>query len=101
MWGMSTTHAWTSMPVTGLVPAEQAEDPADLVVRNGRIYTGDPRRPYAGAIAIRDGRILAVGDDYGMARHITQATRVVDVMGRRVIPGLIDAHMHVMTRTCT
>jgi predicted amidohydrolase YtcJ len=96
MWGMSTTHAWTSMPVTGLVPAEQAEDPADLVVRNGRIYTGDPRRPYAGAIAIRDGRILAVSDDYGMARHITQATRVVDVMGRRVIPGLIDAHMHVI-----
>jgi len=84
------------MPVTGLVPAEHAEDPADLVVRNGRIYTGDPRRPYAGAIAIRDGRLLAVGDDYGMARHITRATRVVDVMGHRVIPGLIDAHMHVI-----
>jgi len=84
------------MPVTGLVPAEHGEDPADLVVRNGRIYTGDPRRPYAGALAIRDGRLLAVSDDYGMARHITRATRVVDVMGRRVIPGLIDAHMHVI-----
>jgi predicted amidohydrolase YtcJ len=93
---MSTTHAWTSMPVTGLVPAEHAEDPADLVVRNGRIYTGDPRRPYAGAMAIRDGRLLAVSDDYGMARHVTRATRVVDVMGHRVIPGLIDAHMHVI-----
>jgi hypothetical protein len=33
------------MPVAGLVPAEQADDPADLVVRNGRIYTGDPGRP--------------------------------------------------------
>jgi predicted amidohydrolase YtcJ len=93
---MPTTHSWTSMPVAGLVPAERVDDPADLVVRNGRIYTGDPRRPYAGAIAIRDGKVLTVGDDYGMARHVTRATRVVDAMGRRVIPGLIDAHMHVI-----
>ncbi len=93
---MSTTHSWTSMPVAGLVPAEQADDPADLVVRNGRIYTGDPRRPYAGALAVRDGTVLAVGDDYDMAPHVTTATRVVDAMGRRVIPGLIDAHMHVI-----
>ena len=40
------------MPVAGLVRAEQADDPADLVVRNGRIYTGDPRRPFAGALAL-------------------------------------------------
>ena len=72
------------MPVAGLVPAERADDPADLVVRNGRIYTGDPRRPYAAAVAIHDGRVLAVGDDHGMARHVTRATRVVDAMGRRV-----------------
>jgi predicted amidohydrolase YtcJ len=93
---MSTTHSWTSMPVTGMVPAERTDDPADLVVRNGRIYTGDPRRPYAGALAIRDGKVLAVGDDHGMAQHVTGATRVVDAMGRRVIPGLIDAHIHVI-----
>jgi predicted amidohydrolase YtcJ len=93
---MSTTHAWTSMPMAGLVPAEQADDPADLVVRNGRVYTGDPRRPYAGALAIRDGRVLAVGDDWSVAPHVTRATRVVDAMGRRVIPGLIDGHIHVI-----
>jgi len=84
------------MPVTGLVPAERVDDPADLVVRNGRIYTGDSRRPYAGALAIRDGTVLAVGDDYDMARHVIGATRVVDAMGRRVIPGLIDSHIHVI-----
>jgi len=84
------------MPVGGLVPAERAADAADLVVRNGRIYTGDPRRPFAGALAIRDGRVLAVGDDYSVAPHVTKATRVVDAMGRRVIPGLIDSHIHVI-----
>jgi predicted amidohydrolase YtcJ len=84
------------MPVTGLVPAERVDDPADLVVRNGRVYTGDPHRPYAGALAIRAGRLLAVGDDYDMASHVTAATRVVDAMGRRVIPGLIDSHIHVI-----
>jgi hypothetical protein len=40
---MSTTRSGTSMPAAGLVPAERADDPADLVARNGRIYTGDPR----------------------------------------------------------
>ncbi len=93
---MSAAHTWTSMPVAGLVPADRSENPADLVVRNGRIYTGDPRRPYAGALAIRDGRILAVGDDYSIAPHVTKATRVIDAMGRRVIPGLIDSHIHVI-----
>jgi predicted amidohydrolase YtcJ len=89
-------HGWTTMPVAGLVPAEHVDKPADLVVRNGRIYTGDPRRPYAGALAIRDGTLLSVGDDWDVARHVTGATRVIDAMGRRVIPGLIDSHIHVI-----
>ena len=84
------------MPVAGLGPADRVDDPADLVVRNGRIYTGDPGRPYAGALAVRDGAVLAVGDDWGVARHVTEATRVIDAMGRRVIPGLIDSHIHVI-----
>jgi predicted amidohydrolase YtcJ len=52
-----------------------------------RICTGDPRRPYAGAIAICDGRVLAVGDDHGIACHVTRVTRVVDATGRRLILG--------------
>jgi predicted amidohydrolase YtcJ len=84
------------MPVAGLVPQAVSDQPADLVVRNGRVFTGDPRRPAASAVAIGDGRILAVGDDHGMARHVTAATRVVDAVGRRVIPGLVDSHMHVI-----
>jgi predicted amidohydrolase YtcJ len=87
--------AGASMPVTGLAPVADAGEPADLVVRNGRVFTGDRRRPAASAVAI-GGRILAVGDDRDMARHVSASTQVVDAVGRRVIPGLVDSHMHVI-----
>ena len=88
--------AGTSMPVAGLVPQADSNEPADLVVRNARVFTGDPRRPAASAVAIRAGRILNVSDDHGVARHVAPSTRVVDAVGRRVIPGLVDSHMHVI-----
>ncbi|MFC9623057.1 amidohydrolase family protein [Streptomyces sp. NPDC056930] len=71
-------------------------DAADLVVRNAKIHTGDPSRPQAGAIAVRAGVITAVGDDNDMAGHIGPATEVVDALGRRMIPGLNDSHLHVI-----
>ncbi|MER6915992.1 amidohydrolase [Streptomyces sp. NPDC000594] len=83
------------MPVGGLVP-QTTENAADLVVRNAKIYTGDPSRPAAQAVAIRDGRVLGVGDDHDMAGHVGPATRVVDALGRRVVPGLNDSHLHVI-----
>jgi predicted amidohydrolase YtcJ len=85
-----------SMPVSGLHPVEGLERAADLIVRNGRIYTGDRARPAASAVAIRDGLFVAVGDDGEAARHMGSTTRMVDAMGRRVIPGLNDSHQHVI-----
>ncbi|MFD7455639.1 MULTISPECIES: amidohydrolase [unclassified Streptomyces] len=85
----------SAMPVGGLVP-HAADDAADLVVRNAKIHTGDPGRPQAQAVAVRDGRITAVGDDQDMAAHVGAGTKVVDALGRRVIPGLNDAHLHVI-----
>ncbi|MEV5311165.1 amidohydrolase [Streptomyces sp. NPDC052610] len=85
----------SAMPVGGLVP-HAADDAADLVVRNAKIHTGDPGRPRAQAVAVRDGRITAVGDDQDMAAHVGAGTKVVDALGRRVIPGLNDAHLHVI-----
>ena len=70
--------------------------PADLVVRNGRIHAGDPARPSATDVAVRDGRIVAIGDSAEIARLVGPATRVVDALGRRVIPGLNDSHLHVI-----
>ncbi|MFH8561270.1 amidohydrolase [Streptomyces sp. NPDC017988] len=84
------------MPVGGLVPSTAAQNAADVVVRNAKIHTGDPRRPHGQAAAIRDGVIAAVGDDRDMAAHIGPATKVVDALGRRVVPGLNDSHLHVI-----
>ncbi|WP_199844683.1 amidohydrolase [Streptomyces sp. DSM 15324] len=83
------------MPVGGLVPRAPG-NAADLVVRNAKIHTGDPVRPQAGAIAIREGRITVVGDDHDVAAQVGPATTVVDALGRRMVPGLNDSHLHVI-----
>lgn len=83
------------MPVGGLVP-RATDNAADLVVRNAKIHTGDPGRPQAEAIAIRDGVITVVGDDNDVAPQVGPATKVVDALGRRMVPGLNDAHLHVI-----
>nr|WP_285527510.1 amidohydrolase [Streptomyces lavendulae] len=85
------------MPVAGIAPSpEQHPGTADLVVRNAKVFTGDPGRPAAGAVAVRDGRILALGDDHDLAGLVGPATRVIDALGRRVVPGLNDSHLHVI-----
>ncbi|WP_377273053.1 amidohydrolase [Peterkaempfera sp. SMS 1(5)a] len=85
-----------AMPVDGIAPDPSAREPADLVIRNGRVHTGDAARPAAAALAVRDGRIVAVGDDQDIAGFVGTGTRVVDALNRRVIPGLNDSHLHVI-----
>ncbi len=76
-------------------PLSAQQQPADLVVTNGRIYTADGARPVVDAMAIRAGRVVFVGDRAG-ARALTGAnTRTLDLQGRTVIPGMTDAHAHV------
>ena len=69
---------------------------ADLILFNGRITTLDRLAPEASAVAIRDGRFVAVGDERGIMALAGPDTRRVDLKGRRVIPGLIDSHMHII-----
>jgi predicted amidohydrolase YtcJ len=75
--------------------ATAANPPADLVLRNGKIITIDPRSSVAQAVAIRGGKILAVGPDAAMTAHTAAGTRVFDLSGRSVTPGLIDGHAHM------
>ncbi|WP_219507877.1 amidohydrolase [Nonomuraea ceibae] len=88
----------TTMPVAGITPAplQNGHEPADLVVRNAKIFTGDPRNPAATAIAVHAGRVVALGDDHDIAGHVAARTRVVDALGRRIVPGLNDSHLHVI-----
>ena len=71
-----------------------AEQPADLVLTGGRIATMDPARRWAGALAVRAGRIVAVGPDAAIGPHIGPSTTVIQLRGRTVTPGFQDAHVH-------
>jgi predicted amidohydrolase YtcJ len=74
--------------------AEPASGRADRVYLNGVVFTADAANSRATALAIRDGRILYVGNDAALARYIGPATVKVDLKGRFLMPGLIDGHMH-------
>jgi predicted amidohydrolase YtcJ len=68
--------------------------PADLVLRNGKVVTVDAARPEAAAIAIRAGRIAAVGSNDEIAAYVGPSTEVIDLAGRLAVPGFVEAHGH-------
>ena len=68
--------------------------PADLAFVNGAVYTVDAARTRAQAVAVEDGRIVAVGDDEAIREHIGPRTEVFDLDGRMLLPGFQDAHVH-------
>jgi hypothetical protein len=72
-----------------------ATKPADLLLLQGNIYTGDSAHPRAQAVAVRAGRIIYVGDDAGAAEFRGVGTRVIDLKGCTLLPGLNDAHVHL------
>jgi predicted amidohydrolase YtcJ len=72
------------------------ENPADLVLRNGKVVTMDDARPEASALAVKDGLILAVGTTEEMEAYIGPATEVIDLEGRLAVPGFIEGHGHFM-----
>jgi len=69
---------------------------ADLILHHGLIKTLDRTNPSASAVAIKDGKFLAVGHDAEVMALAGPATRVIDLKGKRVLPGLIDNHTHVV-----
>src|SRR5260221_10354445 len=67
---------------------------AELVLRGGKIYTVDAARSWAHALAVRAGTIVAVGTDAQIEELTGSGTHVVDLAGRMMLPGFIDAHVH-------
>src|SRR3954466_3656016 len=69
---------------------------ADTVLLNGKIVTLDAAMPTAEALAVRDGKIVAVGTSADVRAFAGAGTRMIDLEGRTVVPGLIDSHMHAI-----
>jgi predicted amidohydrolase YtcJ len=86
------TPAAAQAPV---VPGQAAVPVADIILKSGKIITLDPGFTIASAIAIAGDRIVAVGPDEAMAAHTGPRTRIVNLNGRPVIPGITDGHAHM------
>ena len=85
--------------LTAALAARAGEGPrpaADLIVSDAKIWTGDAQRPQAQALAVLNGRIVAVGDDRDVMAWRGPATRVVQAAGKRLVPGFNDAHVHLV-----
>lgn len=83
--------------LAGLCSASSTAHPvADIVITNARVYTVNSAQPWAEAIAIRDGHILAVGSEKEIETYRGSTTRVVDAGGRLVLPGFTDSHIHFL-----
>ena len=79
-----------------LLASSATAQPADTVLHNGKVLVGDDRFSVHEAVAVRQDRILAVGTNSEIRKLAGRTTRLVDLQGRTVIPGLIDSHMHAI-----
>lgn len=94
------THASRLLAAVGLLSLALScgsrEDPATMVFTNGVVWTGDDEGTVAEAVAVRGDRIVRVGSDGEIGRYVGDDTRVVDLGGRFLMPGFIDAHAHFL-----
>ena len=93
---ISRTLAAVMLCAVGAAVFVHAQQPVDLILTNGKIITVDDRFSIAQAVAIRGDRFVAVGSNQEITRMAGPGTRRIDLGGKAVIPGLIDAHAHLM-----
>ncbi|WP_414909148.1 amidohydrolase [Pseudomonas sp. IT-P253] len=89
---VAATTAFSSVALVGC--QTQGSTGADMVMRNGYVYTVDGKNSVQQAIAVTGGKIVYVGSDEGVAAYIGTQTQQIDLAGRMLMPGFIDAHMH-------
>ncbi|ERJ17568.1 imidazolonepropionase protein [Salinisphaera shabanensis E1L3A] len=74
--------------------ATAAAPSAETIYLNGRIHTQDSERSIANAVAIAEGRFIAVGEEETVRAHADDSTRIIDLHGKTVVPGIVDGHGH-------
>jgi predicted amidohydrolase YtcJ len=84
------------LSLSGVSSGEAKSPAADVILIHAKIYTVNARQPWAQALAIRDGKILAVGTDGDITQYRGPSTKVIDGNGRLVLPGFTDCHVHFM-----
>ena len=76
-----------------------AANEADLVIKNAQIFTASQNIGEAEAVAVKDGRFLAVGTNDEIQRYVGPDSTIIDVAGKSVLPGFIDSHIHISSGT--
>ncbi len=98
-------HAQLAVFLLCLCPVVWAQTPAlrsaDTIILNARVYTVNSQQPWAEGIAIRDGKILAVGRTEAIVSYKSSTTHVIDAGGRLVLPGFTDSHIHFLEGSVT
>ena len=95
---MRSLHVWVlacALATSAAARAQQAKVPADLVLRGGAVFTADADKPTATAVAVRDGRIVYVGDEAGVSAFVGTETRLIEIGDGMLLPGFHDSHLHV------
>jgi len=75
----------------------EAQEPVSLVIVNARVWTGNPKQPWAEAVAVRGDRIASVGSSAAVRKMAGKGTRIIDAHGGLVTPGFIDSHVHFIS----
>src|SRR5437588_6759976 len=88
--------ALAAVPLSFAGARPATAQPADIIFLNGKVVTLDEQSSLAQALAIRDDKIIATGASADIVRHAGAKTRVIDLNGRTIIPGLIDSHIHAI-----
>src|SRR3546814_18763227 len=88
------TFALAGLAVALSPAVARAQAHADTILVDGKVWTGNPGQPEAEAIAILDGKAAAVGTDIEVRSWAGPATEVLELRGRRVVPGFNDSHVH-------
>ncbi|MGH7710802.1 MAG: amidohydrolase [Gemmatimonadaceae bacterium] len=93
---MSSIRLVAGLSLLATTIATAQRPTADLIVTNARIYTVDPSRPFVEAMVVASGRVVFTGSARAAMAYRGSSTRLLDAQGQTVIPGMIDAHVHLL-----